>query len=31
VEVGMEVEVGFQGEARDRWPTWPRYYFKPRR
>ena len=30
VQVGMEVEVDFQKSGGEKWPTWPRYHFKPR-
>ncbi len=29
LKVGMKVEVCFDRETSDKWPNWPRYYFRP--
>jgi hypothetical protein len=29
VRVGMELTIDFGASESDKWPTWPRFFFKP--
>lgn len=29
LKIGMDLEIDFEKNKSDKWPKWPRYYFKP--